>query len=163
MACAGGETSDPLAAFRLASYSEDPSTRRNARGGKLQFIFAVIPATVPAIASDRTGALLLHMDNTRMTAQSPAAAGEQLLMLATNLGPVAVPKNPDEKFNPAVPVVGPVQITLEDQPADVVHAGGYLGNVYSVYFRVPEVPAGSAKLRLSSGWIEGGTLDVPVK
>src|SRR5437870_2815776 len=75
-------------AARAASITEDPANRRRNGGGRVRFVLQVIPMSVPQIMSTTNGPAVTHCaDFTLVTGAKPAAAGENLCLFATGLGP----------------------------------------------------------------------------
>jgi uncharacterized protein (TIGR03437 family) len=63
-------------------------------------------------------------------------------------------------------VNSPVQVLVNENPGDVLYAGGYPGAVdgYQVNFRVPDgVTPGEASIQLFSAWIGGPSVNIPVQ
>lgn len=89
-------------------------------------------------------AIAVHSDYVPVSSDNPASAGEVVLLYATGLGDV----------NAAGFVTAPVDITVDNIPADVQYAGvapGYPG-VYQVNFTVPDiVGAGNFDVALLAG------------
>lgn len=83
---AGGNMMMPT---RNASMAEDPGNRRSHGGGKMTWIWWVIPMSRPEITVTATGPAIVHSnDFTRVSTPSPAKEGEILSLFATGLGPV---------------------------------------------------------------------------
>jgi uncharacterized protein (TIGR03437 family) len=68
--------------------------------------------------------------------------------------------------SPLQPVNSPVEVTVNGNSAEVLYAGGYPGAVdrYQVNFRNPEgtLPS-TATLRLTSGFVPGSDISIPVE
>ena len=103
-----------------------------------------------------------------VSAASPAKAGEILTLYASGLGPTRPGVDPGEPFteDPIQAVNSPVQVLVNGNPGDVLDAKGYPGSVdrYQVDFRVPDATMpGQAALQLSSAWIIGPKVNIPVQ
>ena len=62
--------------------------------------------------------------------------------------------------------IPPVEVLVNGKPAEVLYAGGYPGAVdrYQVNFRVPDgITAGMASVQLSSAWITGPEVKIPIQ
>lgn len=158
--------------WRWASMLEDPANRRANGGSKMRHIIHLIPMSRPEVLSGATGSAVFHgNDFSPVTPDSPARAGELLVVSATSLGPVRPNLDPGKPF-PAWAagkehvVNSPVDVTVNGKATQVVSAIGWPGgdNVYRVDFRVPEgTAAGTATLSLSVAWISGPEVKIPVK
>jgi hypothetical protein len=160
----GGNTVSP----RFASMSEDPATRRVLGGGKRRYIFHLIPMFQPEVVLTSSGLALVHSaDYSLVNSANPARAGEILVLFASGLGPTRPGVDPGQPFplTPLQPVNSPVEVSVNGIAAEVTWAGGYPGAVdrYQVNFRVPDTAgAGTALLRLTSGYIPGAEQPVPI-
>jgi uncharacterized protein (TIGR03437 family) len=153
---------------RIASMTEDPARRRINGGGKVHFVFQLLPMTRPEIVITPTGPAVVHSnDFSLVTASKPAKAGEVLSLFATGLGPA---RGVDfGKPFPAIPLAvvnSPVGVTVNGTAAEVIGAVGYPGSVdgYQVNFRTPaDVAQGLATIQLSAAWIPGTEVRIAVQ
>jgi uncharacterized protein (TIGR03437 family) len=111
---------------------------------------------------------VFHADFSFVTAAKPAKAGEVLIVQATGLGPTVPGVIPGQPFPTDAPptVNSPLDVTVNGQPAEVINKIGWPGLVdtYRVDFRVPEsATAGQVLLQLTSAWIAGPTVFIPVQ
>jgi hypothetical protein len=155
--------------FRDASITEDPGNRRINGGGKIRWIVTIFPMSAPSIATTAAGPAVAHSnDFSLVTPSKPAAAGEILSLFMTGLGPTKPGVDPGQPFpsSPSAAVNSPVQVTVNGKPADLVGAVGYPGAVdgYQVNFRVPpDTLKGPASIQVSSAWILGAPVSIPVQ
>ena len=159
-------------ASRWASMLEDPANRRANGGGRKRHIIHLIPMNRAEVLSGATGPAVFHAsDFSPVTPDSPARAGELLVVSATNLGPVRPNLDPGKPF-PAWTagkehvVNSPVDLMVNGKAAQVISAIGWPGqnNVYRVDFRLPEgTAAGTATLGLNVAWINGPEVKIPVR
>ena len=163
---AQGGATDP---GRIASMAEDPAYRRINGGGSRRYVFHLIPMFRPEIVSTASGPALLHAsDFSLVTSAKPAHSGEILSVFASGLGPTRPGVDPGQPFpaSPLQPVNSPVEVAVNGNPAEVLYAGGYPGAVdrYQVNFRVPEgIASGAATIRLTSGFIPGSEVTLPIQ
>jgi len=154
---------------RNASMSEDPANRRRNGGGKVRYVLNLIPLFRPEVVITAKGPAVFHaIDSTRVTAAKPARSGEALTLLASGLGPTRPGVDPGQPFtvDPPQVVNSPVELSVNGNPAEVLSAVGYPGAVdrYQVNFRVPNgTEAGLASVQLSSAWIAGSDVVIPVQ
>jgi uncharacterized protein (TIGR03437 family) len=76
--------------------------------------------------------------------------------------------DPGQPFpsSPLAVVNSPVEVTVNGKAAEVLAAVGYLGAVdgYQVNFQVPAGTAkGSASIQVSTAWILGAAVSIPVQ
>ena len=156
-------------AARAASITEDPANRRRNGGGRVRFVLQVIPMSVPQIMSTTNGPAVTHCaDFTLVTAAKPAAAGENLCLFATGLGPTRPGVDPGQPFpsSPLALVNSPVQVTVNGNNAQVIGAAGYPGAVdgYQVNFQVPSgATKGPGSVQVSAAWIAGPSVNIPIQ
>jgi len=119
--------------------------------------------------SDGTQAAALHgVDNTPITADSPAVPGETIVIFATALGPVSpiVPTNTLAPGDPLSHSVLTPTVTTAGQDSEVPFSGlapGFIG-LWQVNTVIPETtPSGPAELVLAVNNVAGKTVTVPVK
>jgi uncharacterized protein (TIGR03437 family) len=150
--------------------AEDPSNRRlYHQAGIFRFTLHIIPMYVPQIVTTPNGPAVVHSnDFSLVTASKPAAAGEILSLFATGLGPVNPGVDPGQPFpsSPLAAVNSPVGVTVNGKPAEVLAAVGYPGAVdgYQINFRVPDgATPGLASIQLTSAWIAGPSVNIPVR
>jgi uncharacterized protein (TIGR03437 family) len=161
----GGNTVSP----RTASMSEDPALRRVLGGGTRRYVFHLIPMFRPEVVVTTNGPAVVHAsDFSLVTSTKPARTGEILSVLAGGLGPTRPGVDPGQPFpaSPLQPVSSPVEVAVNGNAAEVLYAGGYPGAVdrYQVNFRVPDgTTPGPATIRLSSGFIPGADITIPIQ
>jgi uncharacterized protein (TIGR03437 family) len=154
---------------RSASMTEDPAGRRAHGGGKVHFVYQLIPMTRPQIVATPNGPAVTHSnDFSLVTAAKPAKAGEILSLFATGLGPTRPSVGIGNAFpaSPLAVVNSPLEVTVNGEPAEIVGAVGYPGAVdgYQVNFRIPaDVALGTATIRLSAAWIPGDDIRIAVQ
>lgn len=164
-------TNDPVLGERLTSACEDPSMRRvNAGGrGRRHAVLYLVPLEQPQIITTADGPAVVHAtDFSPVSAAKPAKAGEILALIASGLGPTRPGVDPGLAFtaDPQQVVSSPVQVLVNGNPGEVFYAGGYPGAVdrYQVNFRVPDgTAAGQASIQLTSAWIAGPAVKIPVQ
>ncbi|MCC6390531.1 MAG: hypothetical protein IT167_08000 [Bryobacterales bacterium] len=155
--------------LRAASMAEDPANRRVNGGGTSQYVLHLIPMWRPEIVTTPGGPAVAHSsDFTLVSAAKPAAAGEILSVFATGLGPVRSSIDPGRPFpsSPLAVVNSPIEVIVNDKPAEVLAAVGFPGAVdgYQVNFRVPSDAAqGVASIRLTAAWISGSPVSIMVQ
>lgn len=163
------EGAGPLNVARVASIAEDPANRRLNGGGPSRYFLHVIPMTTPQIAITPNGPAVTHSsDFTLVSASKPARAGEVLSLFATGLGPVVPAVGPGLSFPSTPPAVvnSPVAVTVNGNPAELLGAVGFPGAVdgYQVNFRMPsDIAKGMATVQVSSAWISGAPVNIPVQ
>ena len=156
-------------AARAASTIEDPGNRRINGGGTLQWVFTLLPMTTPQIITTATGPAVVHSaDFTLVSVAKPATAGEILSLFASGLGPTNPGVDPGQPFtaNPLQVVNSPVKVFVNGESAQVLAAVGYPGasDGYQVNFQVPPDTAnGMATIQVSSAWIPGNTVSIPIQ
>jgi uncharacterized protein (TIGR03437 family) len=153
---------------RVASITEDPARRRNHGGGRVHFVYQLIPMTRPEVATLASGPAIYHADFTPVTAGRPAAPGEVLIVRATGLGPTRPGLNPGQPFASDVlqEVNSPVEVLVGGRAAEVVNKIGWPGTIdtYRVDFRVPTgTPAGMASIQISAAWVAARDVHIPVQ
>ena len=123
----------------------------------------------PEVLTEANSPAVLHAsDSTLVTPASPAHAGEVLTVFASGLGPTRPGVDPGQPFpsSPLQPVNSPVDAAVNGIPAEVISANGYPGavDVFQVNFRVPDdAQSGSATLRMTSGYIPGRDIKIPIQ
>ncbi len=168
---AQGQTAStaPSPAVRSASFIEDTASRRINGGGKVQYILQLNPAERPQVISTTNGPAIVHATtNQTVTTANPAHAGETLALFATGLGPVRAAVDIGQPFpaSPLALVNSPIDITVNGAAASVFYAGGYPGAVdgYQVNFALPpDTASGMASLQLTSAWIPGTVVSLPIQ
>jgi hypothetical protein len=154
---------------RNASMTEDPAYRRINGGGARRYLFHLLPMERPEVVMTANGPAVVHAsDFSLVTSAKPAHFGEILSVFASGLGPTRPGVDPGQPFpaSPVQPVNSPVEVTVNGSSAEVLYAGGYPGAVdrYQVNFRVPDgTSPGSASLRLTSGFIPGDDVTIPMQ
>ncbi len=155
-------------AVRNASATEDPANRRAHGGGTRRYVISLIPAYRPNIVSDRDRPAIFHADFSPVTAERPARPGEVLLVTASGLGPTDPGVEPGAAFplDRNLPVLAPVEASVNGARADVVNALGWPGRTdnYRVDVQLPaSLTTGMATLHLTAAWVKGGEIQVPVR
>ena len=155
---------------RQASVNEDPSRRRiNGGGGKVRIIFSVIPMEMPQVVVIAGYPRVLHSRDLSFVAPwNPATAGEVLRLFATGLGPTTPSVGIGQPFPADVTAVvsSPVTVTVNGRPATLLSAIGVSGVVdgYQVDIQVPSDAArGIATVQVTSAWIQGPAVSIPIK
>ena len=135
----------------------------------MRWVLHVIPMFRPDIVITPVGPAVTHSsDFTLVTGSKPAAAGEILSVFMTGLGPVRPGVDPGQPFpsSPVAAVNSPVNVTANGKAADVLAATGFPGAVdgYQVNFRLPpDIAEGTATIQVSSAWIAGAPVNIPVQ
>ena len=165
----GQQVNAQTIAVRAASITEDPSNRRRNGGGKIRWVFHVIPMSTPEIVATASGPAIVHAnDFSPVTASKPAAPGEILSIFATGLGPTSPGVDPGQPFStsPLQSVSSPLVVTVNGKSADVLASVGLPGTVdgYQVNFRLPsDTTRGSVSIYLTAAWIPGPSVSFPVQ
>jgi hypothetical protein len=154
-------------ARRLASVTEDPSHRRQKIGPSYQrWIVHVIPMFRPEIVITGNMPAVMHSDFTPVTPGRPARSGEVLITFAKGLGPAGgtVPGQPFPA-DPLAIVNSPAEALVNGIAVPAINQIGLPGSTdtYRLDFRVPETPAGDARLQLRTAWIDSDTVTFPVR
>ena len=154
---------------RIASVTEDPANRRLHGGGTIRQSVYLFPMFRPEVIATPDGPAVVHSaDFALVTASKPARSGEILSLFASGLGPTVPGVEPGEPFTSATRHVvnSPVEVLVNGKPGEVLYAGGDPGAVdrYQVNFRVPDgTTPGMASVQLSSAWIAGPEVKIPVQ
>ena len=153
---------------RPASITEDPARRRNHGGGKVHFVYHLIPLSRPEILITPTGPAVFHSDFSRVTEAAPARLGETLILRTIGLGPTRPSVNPGQPFpvNSFYVVNSPLEVTVNGRLSDVFIKIGEWGttDLYRVDFQIPEGTApGVATIQLSAAWIAGPEVKIPIR
>src|SRR5262249_51364930 len=120
------------------------------------------------VTADGHPAIVHSSDFSLVTAHKPALPGEVLTLFASGLGPTRPGVEPGAPF-PADPLQvcnSPIEVLVNGKSADVLSAVGYPGAVdrYQVNFRVPDgIGGGLASVQLTSAWIQGREVRLPVQ
>jgi hypothetical protein len=152
-----------------ASITEDPANRRSVPGGSIHQGIYILPMFTPEVAMTTGGPAIVHAsDSSLVTPTKPAKAGEVLTLYATGLGPTRPSPEPGQPFGASPPeiVSSPVEVLVNGASGQMLYAGGYPGavNGYQVNFRLPDnVASGMASLHLTSAWIAGGNVTIPIQ
>jgi hypothetical protein len=162
---------DTVSGERITTECEDPAYRRinaDSGGNKRHAVLYLVPLTQPQILVNGNGPAVFHADRTLVTSASPAKAGETLTLFATGLGPTRPGVDPGQPFtrDPLQVVNSPVQVLVNGNPGDTLYAAGFPGTVdeYWADFRVPAgTSPGQASIQVSSAWIAGPALNIPVQ
>ena len=159
----------PGTARRLASVTEDPSSRRQKIGPSYQrWVLQVIPMVRPEVLVREAGPTISHSDFSPVTQASPARAGEMLILTVRGLGAVRSGVLPGQPF-PAEPfaiVNSPVEVLVNGAPTEAINQIGIPGttDTYRVDFRLPNgVSPGRASLQVRAAWIDGSPVQVPIQ
>jgi uncharacterized protein (TIGR03437 family) len=152
---------------RGTSQAEDPSVRRVNGGGRGRFIFQVFPMVRPEISVVADGLEIFHADQSRVTADKPARAGEELVVKAKGLGPVRPAVTLGDPFPDAPASVpnSPIEVLVNDRSTPAIEPVGVPGSTdtYSLRFRVPDdVAPGMVSIRLTSAWLKGSVVRLPI-
>jgi len=154
--------------IRNASVTEDPARRRMHGGGRVFFVFQLLPLTRPEIVTSPSGPAIFHADFSPVTAARPARRGEILIIRATGLGPTRPGVNPGQSFplDAAQEVNSPVEVSVAGRAAEVVNRIGWPGltGSYRVDIRVPDgISRGMATVQMSAAWITGPDVEIPIQ
>ena len=154
-------------ARRLASVTEEPSSRRQKIGPSYQrWILQVIPVVRPEIVMTGAGPAVSHADFSPVTQARPARAGEVLIATAKGLGPT---RNniPGQAFSTDPPAIvnSPVEVLINGTAVTAINQIGWPGttDTFRVDFRVPDGVTGEARLQLRAAWIESAAVTIPVR
>ena len=150
---------------------EDPAYRRLNGGGTARYVIRLIPMSWPEVNTTGTGPAVFHSDFSLVTVEKPARAGEWLILSATGLGPTVPSVDPGKPFPPYAEgklhlVNSPLEVTVSGKAAGIRNAIGWPGqsNVFRVDFQVPDgTPAGLALLGLTTAWIAGPEVKIPIQ
>jgi uncharacterized protein (TIGR03437 family) len=153
---------------RIVSMETDPLTRRLSGMGPVKYVVQLTRATQPEVARIPTGPAVFHPDFSPVTATSPAAPGEALIVRATGLGPVRGSLESGQPFpaDPLAIVNSPVEVHVAGVSAEVINQVGWPGTLdqYRIDFRLPaSIGAGVVPMRLSAAWIPGPEVNIPVR
>jgi hypothetical protein len=154
---------------RTASIAEDPARRRQNGGGHIGVVLYVIPMSMPNIVITANGPAVTHSSDFSLVSDSkPAAAGENLSLFATGLGPTRASLNPGQPFpsSPLAIVNSPITVTVNGESAEVLGAVGYPGSVdgYQVNFRMPaDTAKGPASIQVSAAWLTGTSVSIAIQ
>jgi uncharacterized protein (TIGR03437 family) len=149
--------------------TEDPAGRRIHGGGKVHFVFQLIPMTRAEIVLTANGPAVTHSDDfSLVTAAKPANAGEILSLFATGFGPTRPTVDVGKPFpaSPLAVVNSPVAVTVNGKPAEVLGAVGYPGSVdgYQVNFRIPaDTQKGTAAIQVIVAWIPCAPVNIALQ
>jgi hypothetical protein len=162
---------DPVSGEHMTTDCEDPAYRRinaDPGGNKRHPILYLVPLEAPQILRERRHLAIAHADGSLVTTDNPAKAGETLTLLAAGLGPTRPGVDPRQPFttDPVQVVNSPVQVLVNGTSADVLYAAGFPGTVdeYRVDFRIPDgITPGQAALQLTSAWIAGPAVNIPLQ
>lgn len=134
-----------------------PMTATVAVGGQTGTqMFTLAPASPGIFTVDANGAgagVILHADNSLVSAAKPAKAGEQVVIYATGLGATNPPFATGTPANQSNTTVLPVSVTIGGKGATVTYSGltqGWVG-LYQVNVIVPSGLAGSQSVVITVG------------
>jgi uncharacterized protein (TIGR03437 family) len=151
----------PAVAQRQASVIEDPAYRRVNGGGLARWVMTIYPGDAPQVIS------VAHADTSAVSNARPAVAGELLTLVASGLGPTRPNTEPGQAFptTPQAQVNAPVNVLVNGRSATITQAIGYPGsfNQYLLYFNVPSGVAGLASVQLTTGFLAGPGVYIPVQ
>jgi len=106
--------------------------------------------------TDGSNVLAFHLDGSKLSAASPAQAGEVIVIYATGLGPTLPQALPNQVPPSAAPVAMPgFEVWLDGTPVDpalILYAGvtpGYAG-LYQVNLTIPANTGANPEIRI--GW-----------
>ena len=153
---------------RNASMTEDPARRRIHGGGRVFFVFQLIPMARPEIVTSAGGPAVFHADFSPVTSARPARSGEVLILRAAGLGPTRPGVTLGQPFpsDSLQEVNSPLEMLVGCRQADVLNKVGWPGSidVYRVDFRIPDgIPTGLATVQLTAAWIAGPSVQIPVQ
>ena len=165
---AKGTLNNVSATYRKTSQTKDPSMRRINGGGKGRFVFQIWPMFWPEIVVTPTGPVVFHADFSPVTADRPARPGETLIVYAKGLGPTRPGVNPGDPFpkEPLAVVTSPVEVLVAGKAAPAINQIGAPGttDTYRIGFRVPDgTAAGMVPIQISSAWVKGAAVQIPVR
>src|SRR5262249_22098669 len=150
------------------SVIEDPANRRAHGGASRSLILQLIPLARPEVIVNSDGPSVFHTsDMTLVTTNNPAHSGEQLTLLAANLGPTKPSVDPGEPFTAEPPnlVNSPIEVLVNGTATEVFSAVGQPGsvNTYRVNFKLADSLGGhKATLRLIAAWMSGGEVNIHI-
>jgi len=152
---------------RVTSQAEDPSMRRIHGGGRFRIVFQIYPMFRPEVLIGPAGPAVFHSDNTPVTADRPARAGETLIVHAKGLGGTTPSLNPGDVFpsEPLAIATSPVEVLLNGKSSPAINQVGVPGttDTYRVDFRVPDdTAAGTASVQISAAWVKGAAVPIQV-
>jgi uncharacterized protein (TIGR03437 family) len=104
-------------------------------------------------------------DFTPVTSSAPAEPGEIISLVATNLLP-ALKDSPTWPSDPEALSNAPVTVKVDGVTAKILYVGKYPSarNAYQINFQVPvEVHAGIVDVQISTGYIDGPIVSIPVR
>jgi hypothetical protein len=164
-------TQDTVSPERQTTDCEDPAYRHinaDPGGNKRHPVLYLVPLVQPQIVSSSGVPAVYHSDFTPVTAAKPATTGEVLISMATGMGPTQPGVDPGQPFpvSPFSQINSPVGVAVSQQSAEVINAIGWPGLVdtYRVDFRIPSgTAAGQVAIQLSSAWITGPAVSIPVQ
>ena len=163
------DDTDTAAPIPVTSAAEDPAYRRMNGGGNTHAHLYLLSNSTPEVVVTPAGPAVAHSsDFSLVTSSKPASAGEVLSIFATGLGPTRPGVDPGTPFpaSPLAAVSSPVSVIVNGKAAEVLGAVGYPNTVngYQVNFRVPsDVSTGTVSIQLSSAWIVGGQVKIPIQ
>jgi hypothetical protein len=163
------ETTPYINGARFTSACEDPSLRRVYAGtlGRRTGVLYLIPLSQPKVLTTPNGPAVVHADRTLVTTASPAKAGETLTLFATGLGPTRPGVDPGQPFtrDPLQAVNSPVQVLVNGNAVNALYAAGFPGTTdeYWVDFQIPSGTAGQTSIQVSSAWMAGPVVIIPVQ
>ncbi len=145
-----------------SSVAEDPSLRRALGGGGLRRdIVYFVPMERPEILE------VLHSDLRPVSPQSPARAGETLILRVRGLGPTVpgIERGQPFPFEPLAAVNSPVEATVNGRRAELINKLGWPGSsdTYRVDIRVPDGVSGQGSIRLTAAWISGSEVTFAIQ
>ena len=154
-------------ARRLASVTEDPSTRRQKIGPSYQrWILQVIPMIRPEFLMTAGGPSVFHADFSPVTSARPARAGVVVIAYAKGLGPARnhIPGQPFPS-DPLAIVNSPVEVLVNGTAVPATNQIGVPGttDTYRVDFSVSDGASGDVRLEIRAAWIDGAAVMIPVR
>jgi hypothetical protein len=162
---------DPVSGERITTDCEDPAYRRinaDPGGNKRHPTLYLVPLVRPRVVMAGNSPWVVHADGSLVSTANPAKVGEILTLFASDLGPTKPGVDPGQPFtaNPPQLLNSPVEVLVNGSPCDVLYAAGRPGVVdsYQVDFRLPNsTMPGQAVLQLTSAWIAGPEVNIPVQ
>jgi hypothetical protein len=147
--------------LRTASMLEDPAYRRVNGGGRLMLGFNLSGASMPEVTA------IYHADFTPVSASRPARSGDALVLQVRADWPARPSLEPGKAFSmePLQSVATPVDVLVNDVPAEVVNRVGWPGtrDLYRVDVRLPSVAPGMATVQVDGAYIRGLPVNIPVQ
>ena len=134
--------------------------------GEFNFVATLTPLCLSTVAMlDGVPAIAHSRDFTTVTSNAPAEPGEILSLVAIDL----LPELKESTTWPPVPEAllnVPVVLKVDGLVVRILYIGKYPGvrSVYQINFQVPaEVHAGIVDVQISTGYIDGQVVSIPIR